>query len=104
MHLAKYGMAGGFLKRGLTFVDHRGAALVGAALLVAAVLGESVVPARAVGICGNNNFVPVADPNATGELIASHRDKQINQLNQINQISARSVLWSTESRSRESAR
>ena len=66
MHLVKYGMAGGPLKKGLMFVDHRGAALVGGALLVVAVLGESVVPARAVGICGNNNFVPVPDPNATG--------------------------------------
>jgi hypothetical protein len=66
MHLVRYGMAAGLLKKGRMFVDHRGAALAGAALLVAAVLGEGVVPARAVGICGNNNLVPVPDPNATG--------------------------------------
>ena len=59
MHWVKSAMAGGPIKKGLMFVDHRGAVLVGAAVLVAAVLGESVVPARAVGICGNNNFVPV---------------------------------------------
>jgi hypothetical protein len=86
MHLVRNAMAGGLLRKGLMFVDHRDATLVGSALLVVAVLGESVVPARAVGICGNNNFIPVQDPGATGGIncVAPGQANQSSQSSQSN--------------------
>jgi hypothetical protein len=86
MHLVRNAMAGGLLRKGLRFVDHRDATLIGSALLVVAVLGESVVPARAVGICGNNNFIPVQDPGATGGIncVAPGQANQSSQSSQSN--------------------